>query len=99
MTIVSCYYEFVDDVITIYDAKANLSKLVKRAQSGKTIYIGAFGIPQAVIAPLPAKPKIKIGVWQGKHKITYSDDDLIDSDRELVKQMNEGALSPDDVTE
>lgn len=84
----------MDKVITIYDAKTNLSKLVKRAQAGKTIYIGAFGIPQAVIAPLPTKPKIKIGVWQGKHKITYSNEDLIKSDSELVEQMNNGALFP-----
>ncbi len=89
----------MDKVITIYDAKTNLSKLVKRAQAGKTVYIGAFGIPQAIIAPLPAKPKIKIGVWQGKHKITYSDDDLIKSDPELIKQMTEGALFPDNDTD
>jgi antitoxin (DNA-binding transcriptional repressor) of toxin-antitoxin stability system len=89
----------MDKVITIYDAKANLSKLVKRAQAGKTVYIGAFGIPQAVIAPLPTKSKIKIGVWQGKHKITYSDDDLMNSDSELVKQMTEGALFPDNGTD
>jgi len=88
----------MDKVITIYDAKANLSKLVKRAQAGKTVYIGAFGIPQAVIAPLPKKPKIKIGVWQGKHKITYSNDDLVNSDPELVKQMTDGALFPDNDT-
>ena len=89
----------MDKVINIYDAKANLSKLVKRAQAGKTVYIGAFGIPQAVIAPLPTKPKIKLGVWQGKHKITYSDVDLINSDPEIVKQMTEGALIPDNDTE
>lgn len=89
----------MDKVITIYDAKANLSKLVKRAQAGKTVYIGAFGIAQAVIAPLPTKPKIKIGVWQGKHKITYSDDDILNSDSELVKQMTEGGLFPDNDTD
>jgi antitoxin (DNA-binding transcriptional repressor) of toxin-antitoxin stability system len=89
----------MDKVITIYDAKANLSKLVKRAQSGKTVYIGAFGIAQAVIAPLPTKPKVKLGVWQGKHKITYSNNDLVDSDPELVKQMTDGALFPNNDTD
>ena len=85
----------MNEVVTIYNAKANLSKLVKSAQAGKTIYIGAFGIPQAVIAPLPKRPKIKLGVWQGKHKINYTDDDLINSDKELVKQMTESKLFPD----
>lgn len=88
----------MDKVITIYDAKANLSKLVKRAQAGKTVYIGAFGIPQAIIAPLPKKPKIKIGVWQGKHKINYSDDELINTDLKLVKSMTEGNIFPDNGT-
>ena len=85
----------MDKVVTIYDAKANLSKLIKSAQAGKTIYIGAFGMPQAVIAPLPKRPKVKMGVWQGKHKITYTDDDLINSDTELVEQMNKDELYPD----
>lgn len=84
----------MNKVVTVYDAKANLSKLIKSAQAGKTIYIGAFGIPQAVIAPLPKQSKVKVGVWQGKHKITYSDDDLISSDSELVEQMTEGELFP-----
>jgi len=88
----------MDKVITIYEAKANLSKLVKRAQAGKTVYIGAFGIPQAVIAPMPKKPKIKIGVWKDKHRITYSNDDLMNSDPEIVKQMAEGAVFPDNGT-
>jgi antitoxin (DNA-binding transcriptional repressor) of toxin-antitoxin stability system len=84
----------MDKVVTIYDAKANLSKLVKDAQAGKTIYVGAFGIPQAVIAPLPKQPRVKIGVWQGKHKITYTDEDLINSDKQLVEQMTNSKLFP-----
>lgn len=88
----------MDKVINIYEAKANLSKFIKSAQDGKTVYIGAFGIPQAVIAPLPTKPKIKIGVWQDKHKITYSDEDLINSDPKLVEQINVGTLFPDNDT-
>lgn len=85
----------MNEVVTIYEAKANLSKLVKSAQAGKTIYIGAFGIPQAVIAPLPKRPKVKLGVWQGKHKISYTDDDLMNSDDKLVTQMNDSKLFPD----
>lgn len=87
----------MDKVVTVYNAKANLSKLIKSAQAGKTIYIGAFGIPQAVIAPLPKRSKVKVGVWQGKHKITYNDSDLINSDTELVEEMTKGKLFPDNV--
>ncbi len=42
-------------VISIYDAKTNLSKLVKQAEAGQTIYIGDYGKLQAILAPAPAK--------------------------------------------
>ncbi|MGH7237829.1 MAG: type II toxin-antitoxin system Phd/YefM family antitoxin [Candidatus Saccharimonadales bacterium] len=84
----------MDKVVTIYEAKTNLSKLVKQAQAGQTIYIGAYGHAQAILAPPPAKRPIKIGVWQGKHKITYSDGELINSDPEVVAQMLDGDLFP-----
>jgi len=35
--------------IPIHEAKSNLSKLVKRAAAGETIYIGAYGKPEAVL--------------------------------------------------
>jgi len=35
--------------ISIHEAKSNLSKLVKRAAAGETIYIGAYGKPEAAL--------------------------------------------------
>jgi prevent-host-death family protein len=35
--------------IPIHEAKSNLSKLVKRAAAGETIYIGAYGKPEAAL--------------------------------------------------
>jgi antitoxin (DNA-binding transcriptional repressor) of toxin-antitoxin stability system len=35
--------------IPIHEAKSSLSKLVKRAAAGETIYIGAYGKPEAII--------------------------------------------------
>jgi len=35
--------------IPIHEAKSNLSKLIKKAAAGETIYIGAYGKPEAVI--------------------------------------------------
>lgn len=49
------------DVVSIYEAKTQLSKLVKRARSGETIYIGAYGRPEAILAPIPQRPKITFG--------------------------------------
>jgi antitoxin (DNA-binding transcriptional repressor) of toxin-antitoxin stability system len=50
------------EVISIYEAKTQFSKLVKRAKSGETIYIGAYGRPEAILAPVPARPEIRFGV-------------------------------------
>ena len=35
------------ETISIHEAKTNFSKLVKRAAAGETIYIGAYGKPEA----------------------------------------------------
>ena len=35
--------------IPIHEAKSNLSKLIKRAAAGETIYIGAYGKAEAVL--------------------------------------------------
>ncbi len=60
------YNYYMSDVISIHEAKTNLSKLVKQAKAGKTIYIGAYGKPEAVISPLPAKKGgIKFGGLSG----------------------------------
>jgi prevent-host-death family protein len=37
------------ETIPIHEAKSNLSKLVKRAAAGETIYIGAYGKPEAIM--------------------------------------------------
>jgi len=49
-------------VVSIYEAKTHLSKLVKRAKAGETILIGAYGNPEAILAPVPLRPRFKLGV-------------------------------------
>ena len=78
----------------IYEAKTNLSKLVKKAQAGETIYIGAYGQPQAILAPLPAKKPIKIGIWAHK-KIGYKDADIVGPDPEITKMFEDSKVMPD----
>ena len=82
-------------VISIYEAKTHLSKLVKQAQAGETIYIGAYGNPQAVIAPAPAKKPIKIGVWAHK-KIAhaYKVKDLVGPDSDISVDFEESLKQP-----
>jgi antitoxin (DNA-binding transcriptional repressor) of toxin-antitoxin stability system len=75
--------------ITIHEAKTNLSRLIKRAAAGETIYIGAYGKPEAALtAVTPEEQKAELrkqfyGCMKGK--ITYFEgwedplpDDIID---------------------
>jgi len=68
--------------ISIHDAKSNLSKLVKRAAAGETIYIGAYGKPEAVIIspeslPAPIKKPVSeaFGCMRGKIELPEGWDD------------------------
>lgn len=85
----------MDKVIPIYEAKTNFSKLVKKAQAGETIYVGAYGHAQAVISPIPAKKKINIGVWAHKKKPNaYKDEDLVGPDPDIIKDFEDSINQP-----
>lgn len=73
------------DVVPIYEAKTNLSKLVKRAGAGETIYIGAYGHAEAVLAPVPVRKPIRLGVLAHLRDpdFDYDADDLVGPDPEI----------------
>lgn len=52
----------------VYEAKANLSKLLEMMQKGKKVYICKRNIRLAELKPvqLPAKGKRKLGGYEGK---------------------------------
>ena len=55
-------------VVSMHQAKSTLSQLVKRAATGETILLGAYGKVEAMLVPantetLPAK---RIGILAGK---------------------------------
>lgn len=81
----------MDKTISIYAAKTHLSKLIKQAAEGKTIYIGAYGQPQAILTALPTNTQqIKIGVWDHKAKPdAYKDEDLIGPDTDIIKMFED----------
>lgn len=55
-------------VISMHQAKTNLSQLVKRAAAGETIFLGAYGKAEAKLVPVDADtaPKKRIGILAGK---------------------------------
>ncbi len=82
-------------VISIYEAKTQFSKLVKKAQAGETIYIGAYGHTQAVLSPAPVKKLINIGIWADKKKPNaYETEELIGSDLEINSDFEESLNQP-----
>jgi len=52
------------ETIPIHEAKSNLSKLVKRAAAGETIYIGAYGKPEAILTAV-SENKIRAELRKG----------------------------------
>lgn len=73
------------EVVPIYEAKTNLSKLVKRANAGETIYIGAYGHAEAILAPVPVRKPIRLGVLAHLRDpdFDYDAEDLIGPDFEI----------------
>ena len=56
-------------VVTIYDAKTNLSRYIKQAKSGHPVYIGSYGEKEVVLMlAKPEKEIIKFGTAAGKFK-------------------------------
>ena len=72
--------------ISIHEAKTNLSKLVKRAAAGETIYLGAYGKPEAAITPFnPKKFRAEqrakaFGCMKGKTELPEGWDDPLPDD-------------------
>jgi prevent-host-death family protein len=69
-------------VITIYDAKTNLSKYIRQAKAGTPVYIGSYGQEEVVLmAAKPKKAKIKFGTAAGK--ISFKQSDLEGTDPDI----------------
>ena len=79
------------DVVPISEAKANLSRLVKRAHAGETIYIGAYGRAEAVIAPVPERRRITLGAGVARRVegFDYGADQFVESDPEIAAMFQE----------
>lgn len=69
-------------VVTIYDAKTNLSKYIKQARLGKPVFIGSFGQKEVVLTAVePPKNEVKFGLAAGK--IKYNTKALEGTDKDI----------------
>jgi len=79
-------------VIPIYEAKTQLSRLVKRAKAGETIYLGAYGHPEAILAPVPdSRPRFRLGTMAHLHDPDFDSTTLSDPDPEILADFEAGA--------
>jgi len=78
--------EYAVKTVSIHEAKTNLSKLVKRAAAGETIYIGAYGKPDVALTAVNQKKinaelrKKFIGCMKGKVTLPEGWDDPLPDD-------------------
>jgi len=66
----------------VYEAKANLSKLLEMIQKGKKVYICKRNIRLAELKSVqpPAKGKRKLGGYEGKIDMTHFFDPMTDEE-------------------
>lgn len=76
-------------IVSMHEAKSSLSQLVKRAAAGETIYIGAYGKPEAKLvaaeepvdhAELRAKRERFLGCMEGQLHLPDGWDAPMDQD-------------------
>jgi len=76
----------------MHQAKSSLSQLVKRAANGETIFIGGYGLPEAILtAAAKSKPKKRLGILAGKLTIPDDFDVLLPQEILAAFEGNEGA--------
>ena len=73
-------------VVSMHEAKSNLSKLVKRAAAGEIIYIGAYGKPEAMLTAVnhgKYRAELRAGFFgcmKGKMELPEGWDDPLPAD-------------------
>jgi len=73
--------------VNIYDAKAQLSQLVARVETGEEIVIARNGKPVAKLVPYERKaPERKLGLMKGRIKIHEGFDDSLEDLFDVFKE-------------
>ena len=83
-------------ITNISEAKASLSRLIKRVQeTNEPVIIGKAGKPVAVLSAFKedTSPRKLGGSWEGKVIIS---DDFDEPDNELVDSFYQSSIFPDD---
>jgi prevent-host-death family protein len=86
----------MSNMVNLYDAKTNLSKLVERAAAGEEIVIAKSGKPKAKLVPYEA-PRKKRVFGQNLLGITYMADDWDGPLPPEIQRYFDGESDPEDI--
>ena len=75
-------------MVNIYEAKANLSRLVDQASAGEEIIIAKAGKPVARLVPLERPKQRKVGMFEGQLTAPENFDTLFEE--EIRKMFEDG---------
>ena len=79
--------------INIYDAKSQLSELIRRVQKGERIVIAKAGVPVADLTPhIDAVPRVRFGVAAGRFAKPIADKAIMGADGDIQKLFYGEAL-------
>jgi len=74
------------NIVNIYEAKTNLSKLLAMVQAGQEVTIAKAGQPVVDLKPhQPKKNKVKFGTMAGK--LHYKDEDFLGVDADIQEMF------------
>lgn len=73
-------------IVTIYEAKTNLSKLIQEVTEGKEVIIAKGKIPIVKLTLLPSNKKRKIGNFKDQIEMTENFDDELDDFKEYMEK-------------
>ena len=80
-------------IVNVHEAKTQLSKLLRRVESGEDVLIGRAGEPVARLTRLSTDEPRPLGTWRGRVEMA-SDLDMPSDD--VAEQFFKGSIEPDD---
>ena len=78
------------EIVNTHEAKSRLSELIRAAEEGTEVIVARNGRPVArIIAWEASRARREPGSWRGK--LRYSNDDIVESDPDVLAIFDESA--------
>jgi antitoxin (DNA-binding transcriptional repressor) of toxin-antitoxin stability system len=80
--------------VNIHVAKTTLSQLVEAAESGERVVLARAGKPVVELVKLPKRPRIKLGVLEGRLPKKLLDDAVKPLSKAQIKRLFGATIEP-----